>query len=218
MGLFEQAEAVLQEALALREDGEESSAVSGNNLALLGKLYLEWQRIPDAIEPLLAGWKITQAAWQVSVVPIVRNYYVELLMHPEYKGRDLAESDRLLRTTLAEIQVSGFHRSAIAALSIRSRLALMQDQIEAALDDSTQAVTYLERIGTMPALRTEEVLYYHYCVLQRAGRAIEALDYLKRAHTVLQKKAETISNQEYRRSFLERVPVSRAILSALNAL
>jgi predicted ATPase len=88
IGLFEDAEKVLQEAISLQKD-EEPIAARGYNLAFLGKLYLEWGRISDSEKPLLDGWEETQRVWMVAIVPLVRTYYAELLMHPNYKGRDL---------------------------------------------------------------------------------------------------------------------------------
>jgi tetratricopeptide (TPR) repeat protein len=149
------------------------------------------------------------------MVPLVGNYYAELLMHPDYKERNPGIAQELLTTTVKEAQAAGFHRSAIAALSLLGRLALDQSLIEDALKYSTQAVQYLERLGgTLPALRTEEIWFNHYLVLQAAKRQGQALDYLQRANAVLQEKASSLQDEAHRRAFLERVPVSRAILTA----
>lgn len=59
IGRFEEAEALLIEALVLQDD-READAVKSNNLALLGKLYLEWGRVNDAAEPMRRGWAIAQ--------------------------------------------------------------------------------------------------------------------------------------------------------------
>ncbi len=215
MGLFEDAEALLTESIQLLKD-EEASPWRGNNLALLGKLYLEWSRVEDAVEPLRKGWEETQKTWFVALVPLVRNYYAELLMNTDYKDYDLAEADRLFGATIEECKTSHFHRSTVAALSLRGRLALMQEHVDAALGYSTEAVGYLEKHGTLPALRTEEVLFNHYCVLKANGQSSEAFVYLDQANKVLQKKGASIKDEEHRRSFMERVPVSRAILSTIN--
>jgi len=215
IGRFEEAEKVFQEAIDVYKKEEDANAWRGYNLALLGKLYMEWGRIDDAVKPLLKGWEETQSTWNTDLVPLVRNYYAELLMHPANKARNLETAKQLLNTTWEETQISGYHRSAIAALSLQSSLALMQNSIDTAVDYSTQAVEYLQRVGgTMPALRTEEVLFQHFQALQANKREQEALDYLAQAHTIVQQKAATIQNPDHQRAFMERVPVSKAILAA----
>ena len=82
---------------------------------------------------------------------------------------------------------------------------------------STEAAEYLRKFEALPALRTEEVLFNHYCVLKADGQGAEARIYLDRAHEVLQRKAASIKSDKHRRAFMERVPVSRSILSAVNA-
>ena len=217
MGVYEQGEAALQEAIKLGTANEEPHSSNGYNLALLGKLYLEWERVEAAVAPMLQGLQESQTTLLTWQIPLVRNYYVELLMRPDYKGRDLTEAERQLTINLEETKASGFHRSAVAALSMRSLIALVQNQIDTAVDYSTQAVTYLQKLGTLPALRTEEVLFNHYRVMKAAGREQEGRPYLEQAYAVLQKKVESIKEDNYRKSFLERVPLSRAIVAAIGA-
>ncbi len=97
IGLFEDAETVLKEAIDLIKDDDEPNPWRGYNLALLGKLYIEWERIEDAEPQLSKGWKETQATWNIDLVPLVRNFYAELLMHPHNKARDLIMAKQLLR-------------------------------------------------------------------------------------------------------------------------
>src|SRR2546422_1237135 len=213
IGLFENAEKAIGDAIGLYKDEKESIAVRAYNLAQLGKLYLEWNRVEKAEKPLLEGWKETQATWMVAVAPLVRTHYAELLMHSNYRSRDISEAERQLVAVIEETEQTGFARSKITALSLLSRLDLMKEDIESALDHSTRAVDALHRMGTMPALREEEVLFNQYLALTAAGQR-EAPRFLDEAYTVLQRKAKSIKNEENRRAFTERVPVSRAIISA----
>jgi tetratricopeptide (TPR) repeat protein len=212
-GRFEEAEAVLREAIMLPDD-RDADPTRSNNLALLGKLYVEWERVNDADEPMRRGWAEAHAAWHVGLAPLVRNYYAELLMHPDYRQRDLTAAEEQLTMNLSETLASAFHRSEIQALSLRGRLALVQGNMDAALGYSAEAVAYLERMGTMPALRTEEILWNHACVLQAAGRAADARRYLEQAHAVVQWKAGSIADPTQRANFLGRVPLSREIVAA----
>jgi hypothetical protein len=43
-----------------------------------------------------------------------------------------------------------------------------------------------------------------------------AKNYLDQAYKILQQKAESLKNEEYKRTFLERVPISCAILAAVD--
>src|SRR5260370_39573777 len=91
---------------------------------------------------------------------------------------------------------------------------LYQCMVEAALEHSTQAIKHLKQSGIMSALRIEEILYNHYLVLKAAKHEQEASDYIKEAYAIVQEKAETISNPVQKQTFLERVPVSKAIVMA----
>jgi tetratricopeptide (TPR) repeat protein len=218
MGRFEDAEAVFKEAVGLFKDDSEPNAWNGYNLAFLGKVYLEWQRTVDATAALERGWRETEQTWQVDIATLVRNYYAELLMHPTYLGRDLDEAERQLKMNVAESQKEGLYRSSIASLSLLSKLMLIRERTDQALMYSKQAVMDLERLGTMPALRSEEVFFNHYLALTATSHADEATKYLEKAYAVLQKKASSISNEEYRRGYLHRVALNQSILLAREAL
>jgi len=213
MGLFGDAERILKDAIGLYADEDGPIVVQGYNRAQLGKLYMEWDRIEEAEGPLLQGWKETEATWNMAIVPLVRNYYAELLMCPGFKSQNLSKADEQIHAAIDETEQSGFGRSRIVALSLWSKLDLLREDPESAVAHSAQAVDALHKMGTMPALREEEVLFQHYAVLKAAGRE-GARRYLDEAYEALQKKAVLIKDETIRHSFLEKVPVSRAIVSA----
>jgi tetratricopeptide (TPR) repeat protein len=218
LGLFEKAEEALIEAIEVVQDADEAHSWNGYNLALRGKLYLEWDRIDDAAAPILLGWQEsqkTQIKWQTS---LVRNYYAELLMNPKYQGFNLSEADLQLAITIEETQRSGYHRSAIMALSLRSLVSLIDKKFEDAFTYSSQAVSYLRRMGTLPALRAEEILFNHYQVLGALGNHNEARHYIRQASTILERKADSIKNKDYRFAFLERVRLNRDIRKSVRSL
>jgi tetratricopeptide (TPR) repeat protein len=213
-GRFEEAEAMLKESLEIFKNDPAANPWRGYDLALLGKLYLEWDRVTDAGDPIEKGWGETQATWAVALVSLVRNYYTELLMNPHYRDYDVEKAEKLLLETLDETKSSGFHRSAIAALSLRGQLELTKHNIDKSVEYSVQAVQYLKEVGIMPALRAEEIYFNHYSVLQAAGKEAEARDYCKLAHSELMRKVDSIREPAFKESFLHRVPLSRAILAA----
>jgi tetratricopeptide (TPR) repeat protein len=214
MGRFEEAEVVLLAALEpLRADAD-LSTFQGYNLGLLGKLYLEWGRIGDAAENLRAGWDRLQRTQHRAIIPILRNYVAELLMHPAYPGRDIRRAQELFGETVAECRRSGFQRSGIAALALRALACLALGDQAGAGDSSAQAAEALEAAGTMPALRTEEVYLVRYEVLKATGAAPEAAAWLCRAYRVLRDKEATIQSPGLREQFLTRVPTSSRIMAA----
>ena len=79
--------------------------------------------------------------------PLVRNYFTELLLNPRYSDHDLAKAEKLLLETLDETKSSGFHRSAIAALSLRGQLELEKQNVDKAVEYSVQAVEYFKKGG-----------------------------------------------------------------------
>jgi tetratricopeptide (TPR) repeat protein len=216
-GRFEAAEQVLVEALDLQESLV-SDANKSNNLALLGKLYLEWERLDDADGPMRQGWAVAQMASQLALISLVRNYFAELLMHVDYQFRDLAAAEEQLIANLFETHSSRFHRSAIQALSLHALLALYQGKPELARERSSEAVDYLERMGSLPALRSEEIFWNHASILSANNRKAEADAFVKRAYQIVQAKAESIAAPEMRRLFLERVLLNRKIADALEKL
>jgi tetratricopeptide (TPR) repeat protein len=215
-GRFEEAEQILTEAIALRKDASGTRAWHGYNLALLGKLYLEWGRVADAVEPILQGWRESEETRQADLLALVRNYHAQLLMYPGYADRDLYLAEEQLTQSIRETRPAGLIRSTVTALSLRGQLALMQGRIDEALRDSGQAMSYIRDRGALPAVRLEELLFYHYRVLAAAGLQKGAGRFLAAAAGILHRKASTLRNPDDRRRFLERIPISRAIRHTLS--
>ena len=212
---------ILEQGIALYDEPE-PNPFRAYNRGLLGKLLLDAGRVEDGARELEAAWRETQLAWNVSVGLLVRNYYVELLLNPEYRRDDrdraLEEADSALTASLDESRSAGFHRTAIGALSLRAVLELARDDAAAAVEASGEAVASLvERGGAVPALRSEEVYFRHSMALTAAGRSDEAAQALRRAREIVDEKAATIHDDEMQRSFREEVPLNRAILAARSA-
>lgn len=214
MGQFSRAKALLKRSINIFRNEPGTNPWRAYNRSLLGKLYLEWQHVNEAVEPLLEGWEETQATGNMWLVALVKNYYTELLMHPYYVDRDLDEAEKLLSETIRETEVSGFHRSRIWAASQMGQLQLLKPNISRAVEYSTDAVQFLENIGPMPALRTEEIFYKHYRVLKAAGQNGRAWHYCITAHKILRQKEASTQKASFKKSFLIDVPLSRAIVSA----
>ena len=214
MGQFKKAENLIKKSIAIFQNDPENNPWRAYNRALLGKLYLEWLRVNEAVEPIIQGWEETHATRNVWLIGLVRNYYAELLMHPKYQSQDLDLAEQQLSETIKETRISGFHRSGIWAESQMGQLELMKQNHTRALEYSTRAVQYLDKIGIMPALRAEEIYYNHFRVLQAVGNDTEAMQYCHKARNILRKKEESIRKESYRKSFLSNVPLSRSISKA----
>jgi tetratricopeptide (TPR) repeat protein len=214
MGRFEEAQDVLTEALEpLRAHGDHG-AYQGYNLGQLGRLYLDWDRLDAAAENITAAWDRLQRTHDRSIQPILRNYLGELLMHPSYPRRDPGQARELFGETIAECRQTGFQRSEITALALRSLADLELGDLNEALMASSQAVQRLAETGTMPMVRTEQIYLTRYRVLHAIGSHLEAAEWLGRARRVLIGKAGSISSPRLREQFLARTPTSREIMSA----
>jgi tetratricopeptide (TPR) repeat protein len=213
MGRFEEAEKVLLAALKPLYAHADLTTSQGYNLGLLGKLYLEWGRLDAAEKNITAGWERLLDTGHSAVLPILRNYLGELLMHPSNPHRDVGRARQLFDETIAECQRSGFQRSEIAALSLRALVDLSSGRHEDALAASACAVEHLAAVGTMPALRTEEIYLTRYKVLRATGAEEEAASWLACAREVLNAKAATIPSLPLREQFLTGTPVSRYIVA-----
>jgi tetratricopeptide (TPR) repeat protein len=218
-GQYEDAEVVLHESISLLGGVEpEPTPQMAYNLGLLGKLYLEWGRIDQAAGALGEGWEQTRATWDHSLSSLVANYYAELLMHPEFSDRDLDVARRLLENTVKESLEWGFARSTVVAHSLLAQRALMCNEPEEALPPSRKAAERLWRAKMLPAVRAEEVFFIHYQVLRANGNIDEASSWLDRAYRILEAKAASLRDDELRRVFRERVPVSKAILDSVRSM
>jgi hypothetical protein len=111
-----------------------------------------------------------------------------------------------------ETAQSGMVRSEIAAYVLRSRMHLLQGEIPAARSMAQDALRLLDRVGDMPALRSEEVRYHAACALRADGAASEAEDLLARARTEVMRKAGHIDEPGARDRYLREVPLNRKIL------
>lgn len=217
LGQFSKAEGLLKKAIAVFQNDPGNNPWRAYNKALLGKLYLEWQHVKEAAGPILQGWKETRATGNIWLVGLVKNYYTELLMHPDYRDRDLDEAEKLLSETIRETESSGFHRSGIWAASQMGQLQLLRQNTSSAVEHSTRAVQWFEKIGHMPALRAEEIYFNHYRVLKAAGQDDRARHFCLEAYNILRQKAASSPNAAYEKSLLNDVLLSRSIVSAFGA-
>jgi hypothetical protein len=209
IGLFEAAEATLNEAIALFKSPE-PLGVRGYLRALLGHAYLESTppRVDDARAALEPARDETRASGFRSVIPLVEAYWAELQLAngspPALRAGDEA---------LEAAESFGWARAEIICGSLRARIALREGRVGDAVALSTAAVAELERRGgRVPAVRSEEILFAHSQVLAAAGSS-EAERYATEAARVVREKAASLSDPEHRASYETRVRLSREILA-----
>ena len=219
MGALDRAEDALKEAVNVQDPNRTPLAWHGYNLALLGKLKLEQQRVQEALALVQEGWAETEQTWLADLVPLVRNFYAEILL--EAARGDPAQlqlAERMLIAALEESRSSELTRSEVAALSLLARLHLMRGDFQEALLASQEAVGILDRVGAMPALRTEEVLYRHAVILDAAGDSKRASAVIRRAWQEIERKSASIPNREDRYRFREKVTLNRQVRDALERI
>jgi tetratricopeptide (TPR) repeat protein len=213
-GQFDRAEALLRDAIDAGGTNVAGRIPTAYNRALLGKLYLEWERPELAIDPLETAWTDIQKTPDNSILPIVANYYAELLMAPVSLSSDPEKAATVLRWSLSHSRQFGFERSAIAAQCLQARLALTHGDVPTALAASGSAAEALWKAQVMPAVRAEEVYFVHGQVLRAAHRHEEADTWMARAREVLDAKARSLGDEAIRRQFLEHVPTSRSLVQS----
>ncbi|MEU6807488.1 AAA family ATPase [Streptomyces sp. NPDC046831] len=214
MGSESEARDSLEEALAFEEARGGASGWHANNAALLALLLSGEPGERDRCRAMVeAAWQEAQRTWLLDLVPIVRNLYAEVVLN--LAGGDPAElavADRLAEETVGETSQTGMVRSGVAALILRSRIHLGLADAAAAAGFAREAVAVLDRVGDMPALRTEEVLHHASLALRAAHSPEEADALALRARTEVLRKAELMTCPVDRNRFLRGVVLNRTIL------
>lgn len=219
IGRLADAERALRDSLDAQpeRDPEAPYPWIGYNLGLLAKVLLDDGRVVEAEPVMREAVRISEAARQIDLLTIVRNYQGELLAHPGHPHRDVAAAEAVLRTNLAESDDAGLTRSAVLARVLLARLAHARGDRAEAEVQAANAVAAVELHGDMPALRTEEVYFTHYLVLRDADPPrVEARRSLARAHEVLEAKAARLTAPRSRAGF-RALPLAREITAALDA-
>lgn len=147
-------------------------------------------------------------------MPIVRIYHAEVDMaRPDLAARRSAEE--MLQAALRESGASGLPRSEVNALSLLSRLRLIERNLTEAAIYGDRALELLDRSGPLSTVRTEEIFYWHYKVLEAAGESTRARQFLARSWAEVERKAASIHDDTVRQRFLKEAPLNREIARAL---
>lgn len=214
-GRFSAAEELLLKAVGTPARVRPGNTVRGYNLALLGKVRLEAGAPDMASGPIVEGYSELCVTQHASVLPIVRNYYAELLIHPAFRGRDLDLATELLAVTAEECHRTGYVRSRVAAMALQAKIESERGDVRGALALAETAARLLSKAGSLPAVRSEEI-YLIYCETLRAcGHHARADRVLAQASAILRSKADSLRRTEHRKAFLSAVGVSVSIADAL---
>jgi predicted ATPase len=212
LGLWDEAEEALREAIAVFEEDERALGARGYCRSLLGRVSVERdpQQLDVGRREIEAGRLETHEAKYKSVQPLVDVHWAELLLA---QGTELArrEADELL----AGAPNYGWARSEIAMASLRARIALAERRTDDALELSTGAYDRLRSLGGhVPAIRSEEIVFTHGRVLDAVSPgSAEAGACFAEAAAILQAKADSLTDAAQRESLLQRVRLSREILA-----
>ncbi|WP_308013803.1 AAA family ATPase [Streptantibioticus parmotrematis] len=214
IGQFSEAEAVLREARRVEAARGGESGWHAYNTALLAQLLASDQRRRGECLTLIEeAWQETEATWLINLVPIVRNLAAQVLLDTaDGDVRSLERAHRLASDTVRETRRTGMVRSEIAGLCLSGQVRAAQGDIPAAARYARDSVALLDQTGDMPALRSEEVLYHAARALHADGSRAEARELIRRARLKVTGKADSIDDPALRRSFLEEIPLNRAIM------
>ncbi|MEZ0092037.1 AAA family ATPase [Streptacidiphilus sp. EB129] len=222
MGRPEAAERVLREARDFEERRGGDSGWHAYNTALLALLLStdpDDDRREQSRELIEQAWLETENTWLANLVPIVRNLYAETLLNhaalAAARPREelLEQAVRLAVDTCVETEQTGMVRSQIAALVLRSRIHLGQGDTTAARALAQEALRILDRVGDMPALRSEEVLFHTARALRADGEDGAARETMEQARAEVARKADRIHDARVREVYLRDVPLNRMILA-----
>ncbi|HEX8066328.1 MAG TPA: AAA family ATPase [Thermoleophilaceae bacterium] len=214
-GSFEAAEETLAESLAIVEELP-GHGHAGYVRSLRIKLMLEWERPDEARSAVERAWSETRQSRFANVLPLVRNVLAEALMSGDAAAADVEAAREHLTASIADSERSAFARGQVTARTLLARLLRRRGDPDAALEESSTACRLLEAAGgRMPAVRAEEVLFEHALCAREAGDAETYGRMLEAACGVLGDKAQSLPDADARRTFLDRVPLSRSILEAV---
>ena len=209
IGSYDEAEQALRDGIAVFDGRREALGIRGYLRALLGNLYLEWERQDEARDSVAAGRDEANESGFRGVTPLVDAYWAKVLL-AEGTPDALREAQKVLEA----LDPYGWPRSQIARASLLGRLSLAEGRAADAVAPSSEAVSKLEHCGWyVTATRGEEILFAHAQILEAAGLP-DATKFVRLAKEMVQTKAGTLREPEQRRSYLERVPLSREILNA----
>jgi tetratricopeptide (TPR) repeat protein len=213
-GSFSEAEKLLLDVLDAHPASPRPNTFHGYYLASLGKVRLE-AGVPDmAADPVIDGFAEVRMTQHASIMPIVRNYYAELLVHPAFSWRDLASAAELLAANVEECTRSGYVRSQVAAMALQARVELELGDTSGALECAEAAASLLSGAGNLPAVRSEEIYLVYYETLRASGYHARADRVLARANTILHNKAASLCRPEQRKAFLSSVGVSVSVIAS----
>ena len=211
LGLWDEAEESLRDAIAVFEEEHHSLGARGYFRALLGRVGIERepQQLDVARRELEAGRHEAQEAGYGSLQPLLDAYWAELLIAEGAEaGRRAADE------LLAASPSHGWKRGEVLTNSLRARVALQDGRHDDALAFSGAAYDLLrDGRGAVTAVRSEEIVYVRASALAAAGIP-EAGERFAEAAAILRKKAESLTDAAQRDSLLQRVRLSREILAA----
>jgi predicted ATPase len=219
VGLYEIAQGHIEESLRLHDsyDRERTHPWVGYNLGLLAHILLEKGSVDSAVAVMDEAVRISEATEQIDLLTLVWNYQAELLLDVARPSPDLEAATRVLEKNLDVSSSAGLGRSMAHAASLMGQVLLRRGAFQGAYTYSAQAVAELDRRGDMPAVRSEEILYNHWLVLEKLGRPDEAARNLDRAWGIVQRKLDLMHKPEHRLAFLEKVPLNQHIARAYRA-
>lgn len=211
IGYYEVAEALLRGVIDF--DQEDYDPWNGNNLGLLGKLYLEMGKKDQAAEILSVAISESESAQQADLITLVRNYCAELYIceHSSHYSQEKARS--LLEANILECRKYQLYRSEVVSLALLSRLCRSEGLFDEALMHAAAAIDLVNKYGALPAVRLEEIHFNYYEALLDVGDLASASREIQKAYEILMRKASSLSDRSHRLSFLGRVEMSRIILA-----
>ena len=209
LGAHDRAIAEYEAAMELAEASGSSAGVAADHIDIAGSL-IDTRDFDDAEKRLRKAEALLEKAQDVNI-SLLLHYRRGMLHLTRAKDEDfdpaLAAFNRL--GDLADRH--GFDSFRILARSYAGLTQLRLGRTNAARELSAEAVQLLEEKGPLYG-GAHDILYNHAVILRAARETVEADAFIERAHAELMSCAESISDAQLYRSYLEHVRVNAEIM------
>jgi tetratricopeptide (TPR) repeat protein len=219
LGLFAPARDHLEESLRIHDTHHRDRANPwvGYNLALLAHVLFETGDVESAVETMAQAVQASEASEHIDLLTHVLIYQAQLLIEPGNSHGDLEEAWQVLNKNNELSESAGLRWSETMGASLMGQVLLRRGALDGAQTHSARALAEIDAHGDLPAVRTEEILFNHWLVLEALARHEEAARILDRAWEVVQRKLGSLTQDEHRVAFLREVRLNRLIAEAHEA-
>jgi tetratricopeptide (TPR) repeat protein len=180
-------------------------------LANLGLVAQDRGDPAEAIRLLMQGLKLAQAQDDMALISIFYSYLSVVHLHMQHFDLAIEQAHAALKARQQlELQLDTTFNLTTLAMAY-----LKRGEQEQALDYVREALVILDACGGEGPEFPQRDYFLCAQVLQAAGEQLAAQQALRQAYDLVMARAAKISDPAWYQSFLERVPINRQIVRAM---